>query len=96
MAKPSLPLKREQSSTFSAMEMEVARQLMQLCHQQRKLQEEESISPRGNFKKMKELEEEEEEEEEHLVPRKKRFKPIDFIYNTTKPLVVQNVKKMDV
>ncbi|KAL4386614.1 hypothetical protein GQ457_09G016110 [Hibiscus cannabinus] len=91
MAKSSLPLKREQSSTFSAMEMEVARQLMQLCHQQH--QEEESISPtpRGNFKKMKELDEE--EEEEHVVPRKKRFKPIDFIYNTTKPLVV---KKMDV
>ncbi|GMJ01769.1 hypothetical protein HRI_003846100 [Hibiscus trionum] len=92
---PSSPLKRRKATSFSDTEMDVARQLMQLC---RKYSDD--INGNTGSKKEKRADETnplDEEEEEHLQPRKKRFKSIDFIYRTTQPFIIQshqNVKKM--
>ncbi|TYI91865.1 hypothetical protein E1A91_D02G025500v1 [Gossypium mustelinum] len=93
MAKPSSPCKRQKPTSFSAIEMDVARQLMQLCKQY--------INGDKGSKKTKEKSnplEVEEEEEEHLQPRRRKFKSIDFIYSSTKPLIIkdQNVKNMKI
>ncbi|XWS13327.1 hypothetical protein CRYUN_Cryun36dG0028100 [Craigia yunnanensis] len=103
MAKSSSAWKRKKTWSFSDMEMDVARQLMQLCQEyfgdkrvaeERKEEETDESNPRESLKKDHPLEEE--EEDEHLQPRKRRFKSIDFIYSSTKPLIIPNVKKMKV
>ncbi|MFQ6627992.1 hypothetical protein Gotur_008024, partial [Gossypium turneri] len=93
MVKPTSSCKRRRTTTgFSEIEMDVACQLMQLCKQY--------INGDKGSKKTKAKTDEsmEDEEEEHLQPRKRRFKSMDFIYSSTKPVIMQdkNVKKMKV
>ncbi|KAL4378026.1 hypothetical protein GQ457_02G037150 [Hibiscus cannabinus] len=102
------PLKRRKATSFSETEMDVARQLMQLC---RKHGVDDGIDGDRGSKKAKQADEtlswkrhaleyeehEKEEEKEHIRPRKRRFKSIGFIYRTTEPLIIQNhhnAKKM--
>ncbi|KAK8549329.1 hypothetical protein V6N13_009005 [Hibiscus sabdariffa] len=103
------PLKRRKAPSFSETEMDVARQLMQLC---RKHSDDGINGDRGSMKAkqaeadetnpwnryaLEDGEHKEHEEEEHIQPRKRRFKSIDFIYRTTEPLIIQNhqnIKKM--
>ncbi|XVF65368.1 hypothetical protein PTKIN_Ptkin09bG0242800 [Pterospermum kingtungense] len=101
MAKSSPAWKRKKTSSFSDMEIDVARQLMQLCQQyyedKRVTEETDENKPRReSLKKLDHPLEDEEEEEEHLQPRKRRFKSIDFLYSSTRPLIFQTVKKMKV
>ncbi|WRX22283.1 hypothetical protein QQP08_014770 [Theobroma cacao] len=98
MAKFSSAWKRKKSWSFSEMEMDVARQLMQLCKVRNN-----TGNNKGTERKNEEKEENEsnrseitsstvtidqhpfeEEEDEHLQPRKRR---------STKPLIIQNAKK---
>ncbi|XVF28991.1 hypothetical protein REPUB_Repub15cG0081100 [Reevesia pubescens] len=92
------------------MEMDVARQLMQLCQEYttnigdkrdvtEKREEKEEETYQSNPRERSKIDHplEELEEDEHLQPRKRRFKSIDFIYSLTKPLIIQqNAKKMKV
>ncbi|XVE81229.1 hypothetical protein DITRI_Ditri15bG0046300 [Diplodiscus trichospermus] len=103
MAKSSSAWKRKRTWSFSEMEMDVARQLMLLCQEYisdkrvAEKQKEEGIdesNPMGRWKKDHPLQEN--EEDEHLQPRKRRFKSIDLIYSSTKPLIIQNLKPMKV
>ncbi|KAB2092304.1 hypothetical protein ERO13_A02G017800v2 [Gossypium hirsutum] len=101
MAKLTSSCKRRRPTTgFSEIEMDVACQLMQLCKQyingdkgskKTKAKTDES-SPWDRYLPL------EDEEEEHLQPRKRRFKSMDFIYSSTKPVIIQdqNVKKMKI
>ncbi|WRX21134.1 hypothetical protein QQP08_013621 [Theobroma cacao] len=106
MAKFSSAWKRKKGWSFSVMEMDVARQLLQLCKVRNNIG-----NNKGTERKKEEEEEEEEgesesnrseitsstvtidqypleeEEDEHLQPRKRR---------STKPLSIQNAKKMKV
>ncbi|EOY05118.1 Uncharacterized protein TCM_020206 [Theobroma cacao] len=110
MAKFSSAWKRKKSWSFSEMEMDVARQLMQLCKVRNN-----TGNNKGTERKNEEKEENEsnrseitsstvtidqypleEEEDEHLQPRKRRYKSIDSLYRSTKPLSIQNAKKMKV
>ncbi|XWS09232.1 hypothetical protein CRYUN_Cryun40dG0068000 [Craigia yunnanensis] len=103
MAKSSSGWKRKKTWSFSEMEIDVASQLMQLCQEyigdkrvaEKRKEEEETdeSNPRESLKKDHPLEE---EEDEHLQPRKRRFKSIDFIYSSTKPLIIHKLKKMKV
>ena len=82
------------------MEMDVARQLMQLCKKYS------DIGNQGSEKRKEETDQSNhreslkidllhplEEEDEHLQPRKRRFKSIDFIYSSTKPLNIIQTSK---
>ncbi|KAH1047005.1 hypothetical protein J1N35_037789 [Gossypium stocksii] len=87
------------SRSFSAMEMDVAGQLMQLCQyyissstaeQRRQTNPVPGCLNKDHPPPL--MEELEEEEEEHLQPKKRRFKSIDFIYSSTKPLILKKMK----
>ncbi|KAK8987896.1 hypothetical protein V6N11_065501 [Hibiscus sabdariffa] len=95
------PLKRRKAPSFSETEMDVARQLMQLCRKHsgdrgsKKAKQADETNPWNRY--ALEDEEHKEEEEERIRSRKRRFKSIDFIYRITVPLIIQdhqNVKKM--
>ncbi|KAB2009191.1 hypothetical protein E1A91_D10G153800v1 [Gossypium mustelinum] len=86
------------SWSFSAMEMDVAGQFMQLCQHyisSSTAEQRRQTNPGPgclNKDRPPPLMEELEEEEEHLQPKKRRFKSIDFIYSSTKPLILKKMK----
>ncbi|KAL4312473.1 hypothetical protein GQ457_01G033760 [Hibiscus cannabinus] len=102
MAKQTpFPLKRRKAPSFSETEMDVARQLMQLCRKHsgdrgsKKAKHADETNPWNRYALEDEEHKEEEEEEERIRSRKRRFKSIDFIYRITVPLIIQDHQNID-
>ncbi|OMP09208.1 hypothetical protein COLO4_05701 [Corchorus olitorius] len=108
--------KRPSTSSFSKLEMDVARQLMLLCQEYNHFCNDKAGDESNQLEKKEESESnrsqseslvstlssdqypfEMEDEEENLQPRKRRFKSIDLLYSSTKPLSIHhNTKEMKV
>ncbi|OMO51774.1 hypothetical protein CCACVL1_29594 [Corchorus capsularis] len=103
--------KRPSTSSFSKLEMDVARQLMLLCQEYNHFCNDKAGDESNQLAKKEESENESnrsgseslvsslssniqydpfemEDEEENLQPRKRRFKSIDLLYSSTKPLSI--------